>query len=331
MKSLLSRRQFVQTGGAVLAAGAVPAKAQQGNAGGQPARFRFGLNAGTLRGYKLGLAGQIEVAAKAGYEGIETWLEDIDRFVAGGGSLKDLNRRCRDLGLTVYSAIGFSQWIVDDEAARAKGLEQLKSDMSRVAELGGSRIAAPPAGATGPGSILDHARMAERYRTILELGRELGVVPQLEIWGMSANLGNLADALAVAARTGHPDACVLADVFHLYRGGSAPASLHLLARSAAHVFHMNDYPAVPDRAKITDAQRIWPGDGVAPLKEMLGYLVANDCRLFLSLELFNSGYWKLPVAECALVGLTKMKAAVAKSVPGYSFTNFRSDSLWTRA
>ena len=46
--------------------------------------------------------------------------------------------------------------------------------------------------------------MADRYRTILELGRDLGVVPQLEIWGMPANLGNLADALAVAARTGHP-------------------------------------------------------------------------------------------------------------------------------
>jgi len=136
-------------------------------------------------------------------------------------------------------------------------------------------------------------------------------VPQLEIWGMSANLGNLADALAVAARTGHPDACILADVFHLYKGGSPPASLHLLARSAARVFHMNDYPAAPDRATITDAQRIWPGDGVAPLKEILGYLVANDCRLFLSVELFNPGYWKLPVAECARLGLAKMKAVVA--------------------
>jgi sugar phosphate isomerase/epimerase len=316
MKSFLSRRQFVRAGGAVLAAAAVPAKAQQGNAGGQPARFRFGLNTGTLRGYKLALPEQIEVAARAGYDGIEPWVDDIDKFVDGGGSLAHLKRRCRDLGLEVYSAIGFAQWIVDDDAARAKGLEQLKRDMSRIAELGGSRIAAPPAGATAPGVILDFARMAERYRAILELGRALGVVPQLEIWGMSANLGNLADALAVAARAGHPAACILADVFHLYKGGSAPASLHLLARSAAHVFHMNDYPAVPDRAKVTDAQRIWPGDGVAPLKEMLGYLVANDCRLFLSLELFNSEYWKLPVAECARVGLEKMKAAV--SAAGYA-------------
>ena len=316
MSSLLSRRQFVRTGGTALAAGAVPAMTQQHNVSGQAGRFGFGLNTGTLRGYRLGLAEQIEVAAKAGYDGIEPWLGDIDKFVDGGGSLRDLKRRCRDLGLEVYSAIGFAQWIVDDDAVRAKGLEQLRRDMSRVSELAGSRIAAPPAGATGPGVILDHARMAERYRTILELGHDLGVVPQLEIWGMSANLGNLADALAVAARAGHPDACILADVFHLYKGGSAPASLHLLARRAAHVFHMNDYPAAPDRATVTDAHRIWPGEGVAPLKEILGYLVANDCRLFLSLELFNSEYWKLPVAESARVGLGKMKAAVAAA--GYA-------------
>lgn len=300
----------MRAGGAVLAAAAVPAMTQQRAAGGKPARFRFGLNTGTLRGYKLALPEQIEVAARAGYDGIEPWLADVDKFVDGGGSLKDLNRRCRDLGLEVCSAIGFAQWIVDDDAVRAKGLEQLRRDMSRLSELGGSRIAAPPAGATGPGAILDHARMAERYRSILQLGRDLGVVPQLEIWGISANLGNLADALAVAARAAHPDACILADVFHLYKGGSAPASLHLVARTAAHVFHMNDYPAAPDRATVTDAHRIWPGDGIAPLKEILGYLVANDCRLFLSLELFNSEYWRLPVADCARVGLEKMKATV---------------------
>ena len=32
---------------------------------------------------------------------------------------------------------------------------------------------------------------------------------------------------------------------------------------------MNDYPAEPPRDAITDAHRVYPGDGVAPLKEML--------------------------------------------------------------
>jgi 2-keto-myo-inositol isomerase len=293
-----------------LAAGAAMALSRQPTASGQTGCFRFGLNTATLRGYQLGLAEQIEVAAKAGYDGIEPWLADIAKYADGGGSLKDLRQRCRDRGLEVYGAIGFAQWIVDDDAQRSKGVEQMKRDMALVAELGGSRIAAPPAGANRSDTRLDQVRMAERYRVILDAGGELGVVPQLEIWGASANLNHLADALAVAARAGHPNACVLADVYHLYKGGTAPSALRLLGRQAAHVFHMNDYPASPDRATITDAHRVWPGDGVAPLKEILGHLVANDCRLMLSLEVFNAEYWKSPVAETARIGLAKMKSSV---------------------
>ena len=72
----------------------------------------------------------------------------IEEYVKGGGSLKDLKRKIADLGLTVESAIGFPEWIVDDEARRAKGLEQAKREMDLVAQIGGKRLAAPPAGAT---------------------------------------------------------------------------------------------------------------------------------------------------------------------------------------
>jgi 2-keto-myo-inositol isomerase len=309
MKQELGRREFLLAGSSLLAVGPVRGKSEQKIEA--PPNFRYGLNTGTLRGFQLGLADQIDLTARAGYAGIEPWVADISKYVETGGSLKDLRRRCRDAGLEVFSAIGFAPWIVDDDSQRAKGLEQMKRDMGLVSELGGTRIAAPPAGANRTEIRIDPARMGERYRAILEIGRETGVVPQLEIWGYSSNLSHMAEALAVAARAAHPDACILADVYHLYKGGSDPSSLKLLSRQAAHVFHMNDYPAVPDRQTITDAYRIWPGDGIAPMKQILGHLAANGCRLMLSLELFNTEYWKLPPAEMAGIGLAKMKSAVA--------------------
>jgi sugar phosphate isomerase/epimerase len=308
MSSRSSRREFIRTVG-IAPAFAASTTARQPAAAGLVKRFRFGLNTATLRGYKLGLAEQIDVAAAAGYEGVEPWVADIANYAEAGGSLKDLGRRCRDRGLEVCGAIGFAQWIVDDDALRAKGVEQMKRDMALVAELGGTRIAAPPAGANRTAVRLDHDRMAERYRVILEAGGDAGVVPQLEIWGHSTNLHHLADGLSVAARTGHPDASILADVYHIYKGGTPPAALLLLGRRAAHVFHLNDYPAAPAREAITDAHRVWPGDGIAPIREMLGYLAENDCRLMLSLELFNAEYWKMPAAEMARTGLARMKSA----------------------
>lgn len=274
-------------------------------------RFAFALNTGTIRGQKLGLVAEIETVAKTGYEAIEPWLDAVHAYVQAGGSLRDIRRRCEDLGLKVCSAIGFPAWIADDDQQRRDGVEQLKRDMDALAQIGGTHIAAPPAGANRPGSRLDLDAAAARYAAILDLGRQMGVIPQLEIWGSSANLSHGSEALYVAARAGHPDACLLLDAYHMYRGGTPASLLRLVGRQAIHCFHMNDYPAQPARDTITDADRIWPGDGIAPLGELLHNLADNQCQVFLSLELFNRDYWQLPAAEAARIGLEKMKAVVA--------------------
>jgi 2-keto-myo-inositol isomerase len=244
MSLQISRRNFVRSAGVLTAAAAVPAASPAAGpaADARPSAFRFALNAATLRGQKLSLADQLKTAAEAGYDGYEPWLADLKAHVDTGGSLKDLGRLGADRGLKIVSGIGFANWVVHDDAARARGVEQMKQEMGWLAELGGTHIAAPPAGAYGREMKIELDQAAERYRAILELGRAAGVVPQLEIWGGSANLSHLAEAAYVAAKAGHPDACILADVFHLFRGGSAPAALGLLGRRAVHCLHMNDYP-----------------------------------------------------------------------------------------
>jgi sugar phosphate isomerase/epimerase len=308
MNTVFSRRHFLAAsalgGAGVLARSAGAAPLSRGGA----ASFRFALNTATLRGYKLPLSGQIDLAAEAGYAGIEPWIADIAKAEESGTPLADLKKRCADAGLAVVSAIGFAAWAVDDAAARAKGMEQMKRDMDLVARLGGTHIAAPPAGVYQTDVPLDLDRAAERYRAVLELGRAMGVVPQLEFWGASANLSRLDQCLYVAARAAHPDACILADAFHMYRGGSEPAALKLLGRSAAHCFHMNDYPAQPPREALKDADRVWPGDGIAPLAEILRAFHDNGASPWLSVEIFNAAYWQRPAPETARTGLDKMKA-----------------------
>ncbi len=313
MNLRLTRRQFLNRAGIALGAATLaPSSLPAEPASTAPARhrFSFSLNTGTIRGQKLGIAEEIEVAAKAGYDGIEPWTSDIAKFADAGGSLKDLRKRCRDHGLQVVSAITFAPWVLDDDAQRAKGVEQMKRDMDLLAQIGGTRIAAPPAGAHR-GAKISLDSIAERYRVILDIGRQLGVVPQIEIWGSAVNLSHAAEAAYVAAKSGHPDACILLDAFHMYKAGVDPAAMRLFGRQVTHCFHMNDYPADPPRDVIKDAQRIWPGDGIAPLKQILANIAANHCDVMLSLELFNPEYWKLPALDAARTGLAKMKAVAA--------------------
>lgn len=304
------RRGFLSATGltaAALASGHRPAVAQEASNQGA---FKFCLNMSTIRGQELDAAEEIEVAGKAGYDSIEPWFRKINEYVEAGGSLEDLKKRIDDHGLTVESAIGFAKWVVNDPAARAEGLEEAKRDMDTIALLGGTRIAAPPAG-VGKDEVVSLDDAADRYRALLELGDEMGVVPQIEMWGGNPTIGTIEKALYIAIRAGHPKACFLGDVYHTYKGGSSFDSILLMGPHALKAYHMNDYPADPPRETIKDSDRVFPGDGIAPIPDILRKFKAVGAFPALSLELFNQNYWEMPALECAKVGLEKMKAVVA--------------------
>lgn len=266
----------------------------------------------TIRGQELDAAEEIEIAGKAGYDSIEPWFRKINEYTENGGKLSELKKRIDDHGLTVESAIGFAKWIVNDPGERAAGLEEAKRDMDTIAQLGGRRIAAPPAGAGKDDEIpLDVA--ADRYRDLLELGDEMGVVPQIEMWGGHPIIGTVEKAVYIAVRAGHPSACFLGDVYHTYKGGSSFDAILMMGPHALQAYHMNDYPADPPRETIKDADRVFPGDGIAPIVEILKKFQAVGAYPALSLELFNKAYWEMPALECAKTGLEKMKAVVAEA------------------
>jgi sugar phosphate isomerase/epimerase len=274
--------------------------------------FRYCLNLSTIRGQELSLVEEIEVAAKAGYQAVEPWMNKIDGYIKEGGTLRDLGKRIADLGLTVESAIGFAEWIVDDEKRRARGLEQAKRDMATLREIGGKRIAAPPAGATDQAD-LDLFRAAERYAALVDLGEKMEVLPQVEVWGFSKCLSRLGETALVAIESGRAKACILPDVYHIFKGGSDFAGLSLLSGHAVHVFHVNDYPAEPARETMRDSHRVYPGDGIAPLTQILRTIRDNGFRGYLSLELFNPEYWKQDALEVARTGLQKTRDTVARA------------------
>lgn len=308
----LSRRNLL-TGATAIGLAGIPLLASaQAKVEEVKAPFKFMLNTSTIRGQKLSLEEQVEVAAKAGYDAIEPWISDIDQFIKDGKNLKDMGKRIKDRGLTMESAIGFFEWIVDDDAKRAQALELAKKTMDNLVHLGGKRLAAPPTGATNKPDI-DLYAAAQRYRALLEAASSIGVIPQVELWGFSKNLSKLGEVALVAIEAKHKDACILADVYHLFKGGSDFEGLKQLGPGALQVFHMNDYPKL-NATEIQDKDRVYPGDGIAPLNDMLKSLRLNGFKGYLSLELFNRTYWMQDANLVARTGLEKMKIVVQKSL-----------------
>lgn len=309
-----SRRQFVGSavaafGGAALA-DAHPAspQAQAPPADGRPATEPFGyaLNTSTVRGHELDIVAEIELLSKIGYTGVEPWIREIDAYTDAGGTLEDLGRRFADAGLTVENAIGFASMLNDDQAARAKSMEQLRRDMDKVARIGGTRIAMPP----GFGGAVSLDNAATYYREALELGESMGVTPLLELWGSHEVFGPLKNGIYVTTAVGRPDASLLLDVFHLYRSGTPYDGLRQINGAALHVIHLNDYPETNDPSSLDDSNRLYPGAGVAPLGDILRSLRDNGFRGALSVELFNREYWAKSAEDNARMAFDTMRAAV---------------------
>ena len=311
----LSRRRVL--GGAVATLGAAMASATAGetqaprpaSARTRPANEPFGycLNTSTIRGNNLDIAGVVNAASKAGFHALEPWIREIDDYTSKGGTLKDLGKRIADAGLTVEDAIAFNSFLDDDDARRAASMEKLKVDMDKVAQIGGKRIAAPP-GNNRAAVSLDNA--AKYYRDALEMGEKMGVQPLLELWGTHPVLGPLSHGIYATVAAGRADASLLLDVFHLYKSGTPFTSLRQINGASLHIMHLNDYPQAADSSTLNDSNRIYPGDGVAPLSQILRDLRDNGFRGYLSLELFNREYWAKSADENLKTAMEKIRATV---------------------
>jgi 2-keto-myo-inositol isomerase len=274
------------------------------------AKFRYSLNTSTISGQKLGVMKYIDIAARAGYDCIELWIPDIRAYLEKGGTLPALKKYLDDNKMPVVDAIGFAPWMVDDDEKRKAGFAQIKEEMEIMAALGCPRIAAPSFG-VNHGDELNLYRVGGRFRQLIELGRQTGVTPLLEFWGASV-FNHVGQALMASAVANDPGVRILADVYHLYRGGSGFESLKMMDGSLIEIFHINDYPSTIPREQLEDKDRIYPGDGVAPLKQILTDLKNMKGEKILSLELFNRDYWAQDPMLVAKTGLEKMKKSVAQ-------------------
>jgi 2-keto-myo-inositol isomerase len=285
-----------------LAITAAPALAQASSK--NDTKFKFSLNTSTIRGQQLTLPQIIELAAKAGYDGFEPWMMEIQVYLESGKSLASLKKLASDAGLDFFDCIGFPTWMAQDEEKSKTGFTQMEKEMGILAELGCPRVAAPAIGTDAP---LDLLQAGERYKKLLELGRKTGVMPQLEFWGAFPSFHHLGQAMAVAAAADDKDAKILADVYHLFRGGSGFEGMKMLDGHAIDIFHMNDFPSNIPRTEQQDKDRVMPGDGAAPMQAIADTLKTKGGQIILSLELFNPTYYAMDAGVVVKEGLQKMK------------------------
>jgi sugar phosphate isomerase/epimerase len=286
-------------------AAVAPGKRYQGGVSPWP----LALNASTVR--PAPLKDKIKAAAETGWDAIELWIDDLEKHEAEGGDLKELAKEIQGLGLFVPNIIGLWDAMPQGQEAFEQSLEKTRERMRRSAAVGSKFVAAIPA---PDRADFDLAWGTECYKRLLEIGRkEYGLIVAVEFVGFMKGVHRLGQAVAMAVDTGDPDACLIADTFHLFRGGSGFGGLKHIQGSLIADFHWNDVPGDVPREQQGDEHRIYPGDGILPLQQALRDLKTIGYSRTLSLELFNRAQWEQVKQDPKIVaaeGLRKMRACL---------------------
>ena len=267
--------------------------------------FQYSLNSSTIK--TTPILEKIAVAAKAGYTGIELWHDDMDAFVADGGSIEDIRKCVDDHGLKVPTTIHIHGWFQPAGDEHATAMDSARRKLEQAQAVGAPHsVAGPPHGAA------DRQLGMRHYHELLELGTRFGVRPAFEYLGFIQDLKTIDDAIEIIEGCGHPNACMVLDPFHCYVGEGGVESIAKLSVDQIAVSHFNDAPADPPANTQRDPNRVMPGDGVIDLKRYCNLLRQIDYAGFVSLELFRPDLWDQDPLEVAKVGLEKMRS-VAES------------------
>lgn len=256
------------------------------------------LNTSTIQ--PTPLLEKIHIAGRLGYDAIELWSREITDFEERG-SLGELRHIISDSGLVVASIIGLEDWIDATDTARAENHRRI----DQAAALGCPFIVASP-----PQQAVETNRAADAYAALLELGRSRKVRPALEFLGFVDGLSTLGSVLDVLEASGDTDACLVADVYHLLRGGGSLDDLLRARGSQIAIFHIDDMPAQPRFTEQTDFDRVMPGDGVVDLRRVMQHLKTIEYSGPLSLELFNKELWKQNPEDVCRKGLDRLRTLV---------------------
>ena len=248
----------------------------------------------------------IKAAAGAGFQGVGLWADALEAYAEKHGGLDDVVSALSDNGIQAeeicYTA-GY-MWSESD-AAREAALD----DAGRKAEIAAT-VGAPCVIACAAGGEGDLDVAAADLRLAADVMGEFGIVAALEYIGMFPQIKDLKTGLDVVRRAQHPNAKLLIDIFHSFRGGTVVEDFTLPQGSEVALVHINDVPA-GDIFAMGDDARVLPGRGVLPLKQALGSLAANGYTGALSVEIFSEYWWSQPTNVTAKAAHEALTAVMA--------------------
>ncbi len=249
------------------------------------------LCAGTVR--QAGLRELVAAAAAGGFQGISLDPQLYDEARAGGLSDADIRHLLEDHGLEIAEHDALLTWLpggpspeeLPDELGRAL-FSRTADDFFRIADAVGGRSL--NVAQVFPANV-DVDAAAEALAPVCEGAARSGLRVSLEFLPWT-DIPDPATALAIVERTGHANAGVMVDSWHVFRGVGDVGALRALPGERVVGIQLSDAPAraTADPMVETLEARLVPGAGDIDLPALVRQLDAIGSQAPVGVEVYSS-------------------------------------------
>jgi 4-hydroxyphenylpyruvate dioxygenase len=264
--------------------------------------MRLALHTWTLDATPL--ADALRIARATGWQAIELRRLDFKRAEESGRPADSVLDLVRASGLPVACVGVEFGWMWADGAERARLLAVFDEQCARAAALGCDTVMSPVDKGRG-----DAGRAAASVREVGDIAARHGVRVAIEFNSQAEQLNSLAPIREVLARADHPRCGLLLDTYHIERSGVTLRDLDDVRPVEIVYVQYSDVPrtgTVPGQA----LDRLPPGRGRVPFKELFPLIAAKGYGGFLSYEAPNPEAWKRPALEVAGEALAATRAVL---------------------
>ncbi len=250
------------------------------------------------------LADLLRIARETGWAAVELRRVDFVRAGERGQTAAEVIDLVKASSLPVACVGVEFGWMWAGGAERARLFEVFAEQCARARVLGSNTVMSPVDRGRG-----DLREAATRICEVGDLAARHGVKLALEFNSQAEQLNTLEGMRELMARAAHPSCGLLLDTYHLGRSGADLRAIEDVAASEIAYVQYSDVPRIGlEPGKALD--RLPPGKGTVPFKEIFGVLSGKGYSGYLSYEAPNPSAWARPAEEVAREALAATLAVL---------------------
>ncbi len=250
----------------------------------------------------------IRAAGQAGYDLVELWAPKLRAYLKTD-STADLKALLTENNVEPYSINSIEHITFRNP----EDYESIKAQCGELSAVAGEL--ACPYIVVVPGKLPENAAKENIIEESVHVLNELadiaepyGVSLAFEFLGQpDCSVQTLDLCNEIVEKVNRNSVGNVIDTFHFYAGNSTLEAIESLKPEKLFIFHINDAENLP-KEQLTDAHRLYPGEGILPIREMKERFDKIGYDRMVSVEIFRPEYWN----EDPFVVARKAKAATEK-------------------